>query len=380
MLFSEVQGHTQLKQKLRDSVRENRIAHAQLFAGPEGSGALALAIAYAQYIACEQPGGEDACGKCSSCLKFKKLTHPDLHFSFPVAKTEKQKGLADEFITAFREAFLNNPYLGLDSWMDSIDGGNKQPSIYADEAHEIIKKLTMVSAEGGYKFMIIWLPELLNPTSANRLLKTLEEPTNKTVLMLVSEQPESILGTILSRCQLHKIRAYTTEECATVLEKHSTEPQDALLQLAEIAEGNTALALWMLQNREATGEQLALFRDWMLACYQFNVQNLIAMADPFQKKGREWQKGFLSYCLFMIRQTMLHNHQPALVRLSADEEAFIEKFARFFHPGNYAEISGYINQAFLHIKGNGHGRIIFFDTSMQISDVFRKEKNAVARA
>ena len=165
-----------------------------------------------------------------------------------------------------------------------------------------------------------------------------------------------------------------------VLEKHSTEPREVLLQLAEIAEGNTALALWMLQNREAPGEQLALFRDWMLACYQFHVQNLIAMADPFQKKGREWQKGFLSYCLFMIRQTMLHNHQPALVRLSADEKAFIEKFARFFHPGNYGEISGYINQAFLHIKGNGHGRIIFFDTSMQISDVFRKEKNAVARA
>jgi DNA polymerase-3 subunit delta' len=379
MLFSDVEGHAQLKQKLRESVSENRIAHAQLFAGPEGSGALALAIAYARFIACENRNHNDACGSCTSCLKFNKLTHPDLHFSFPVVKLEKQKGLADEYIVPFRSAFLNNPYLGLDAWMDEIDGGNKQPSIFADEAHEIIRKLTMVSVEGGYKFMIIWLPELLNPTSANRLLKTLEEPTNKTILMLISEQPENILGTILSRCQLHKIKPYTTEECANVLSRQNPESNTDYHQLAEIAEGNAALALWMLQNRDATGEQLALFRDWMLACYQFHVQNLMAMSEPFQKKGREWQKGFLSYCLFMIRQTLLHNHLPDLVRLGSEEKAFIEKFSRFFHPGNYAEISGYINQAFLHVKGNGHGRIIFFDTSMQISDVFRKEKNVPVR-
>jgi DNA polymerase-3 subunit delta' len=380
MQFADIEGHHLLKRNLRLSVHENRIAHAQLFTGPEGSGALPLAIAYAQYIACEQRTEEDSCGHCPSCKKFLKLQHPDLHFSFPVIKPDKSKGLSDEHIGTFREALQRNPYMGLSSWMDTLDAGNKQFQIFADEAHEIIRKLTLVSVEGGYKFMIIWLPEKMRQEASNRLLKTLEEPTEKTLLMLVTENPDEVLGTIFSRCQLHRINAFSINECARVLGHFTQLDQEACLQLAEISEGNAAQAFWLLENQHEAAGQLSLFRDWMLACYQFHIKNLMNLSDQFQKKGREWQRGFLSYALFMIRQTMLQNHQPNLTRMRDDEKAFIEKFARFFHPGNYAEISGYINTSSLHIKGNGNGKIIFFDTSLQISDVFRKEKNAVAKA
>jgi DNA polymerase-3 subunit delta' len=379
MLFSAISGHTELKSTLIKNINNGRIAHSLLFAGPEGCGSLALALAYARYLRCDNPTNNDSCGVCSSCIKMNKLVHPDVHLSFPMIKEDsKKKGISQELISEFREAFLRNPFMNLDFWSDWIDAGNKSPTIYSDEASEIIREIGLVSVEKGFKVFIIWLPELMNVQAANRLLKTLEEPTEQTVIILVSENPEGLLATIRSRVQVFRIKAYTPQECAHIVSELSHKTQEECLIAAEIAEGNVALAAWLVQNQEESGEQLELFRGWMLDCYSFNITGLINRSDVFHKKGREWQKGFLSYCLFMFRQTLLYNSAPELLRLAENEVAFLAKFARFFHVGNYEQISQFVNEAILHIERNGNGRIVFFDTGLHIADLFRKEKQSVA--
>jgi DNA polymerase-3 subunit delta' len=379
MLFSAISGHTELKSTLIKNMNNGRIAHSLLFAGPEGCGSLALALAYARYLRCDAPVNNDSCGRCSSCIKMNKLVHPDVHLSFPMIKEDsKKKGISQELVSEFRAAFLSNPFMNLDFWSDWIDAGNKSPTIYSEEASEIIREIGLVSVEKGFKVFIIWLPELMNVQAANRLLKTLEEPTEQTVIILVSEHPESLLATIRSRVQVFRIRAYTPQECAHIVSGLSHKTAQECLMAAEIAEGNVALANWLVQNQEESSEQLELFRGWMLDCYSFNITGLINRSEAFHKKGREWQKGFLSYCLFMFRQTLLYNSAPELLRLGENEAAFLGKFARFFHAENYEQISGFVNDAILHIERNGNGRIVFFDTGLHIADLFRKEKQSVA--
>lgn len=359
-------------------MNNGRIAHSLLFAGPEGCGSLALALAYARYLRCVNRVANDSCGQCSSCIKMNKLVHPDVHLSFPMIKEDsRKKGISQELISEFRAAFLRNPFMNLDFWSDWIDAGNKAPTIYSEEASEIIREIGLVSVEKGFKVFIIWLPELMNVQAANRLLKTLEEPTEQTVIILVSENPESLLATIRSRVQLFRIKAYTPQECSLIVAELSQKREQDCIMAAEIAEGNVALANWLVQNQEESSEQLELFRGWMLDCYSFNITGLINRSEVFHKKGREWQKGFLSYCLFMFRQTLLYNSAPELLRLAENELAFLTKFARFFHAENYEHISGFVNEAILHIERNGNGRIVFFDTGLHIADLFRKEKQSV---
>jgi DNA polymerase-3 subunit delta' len=378
MQFAEIPGLENLKKRLLQQVQENRIPHAQLFVGSEGSAALPIVIAFAQYLACENKSDKDSCGTCSSCIKFLKLIHPDLHFSMPVNWEKPTDELHSQpFLEKWRNALLNNPYLGIDQWVDAIDIGNKQPFISNNEAIEIIKRLNFKAFESEYKFMIIWLPEKMRTEGANRILKTLEEPPDKTLIFLVSQHPEELLATILSRTQLFKVPAFTPKEAAKVLHKNTGLPIERCTMAAEVAEGNLAQAIWLLENSEESEQQLALFRNWMLFCYGFQVGDLLKLTDTFAKEGREWQKGFFAYALYLIRQTLLMNHQPQLNRLTSSERTFLEKFSRFFHPGNYAVICGYISEASFHIERNGHSKIIFLDTSLQISDVFRKEKARV---
>ena len=378
MQFAEIPGLENLKKRLLQLVQENRIPHAQLFVGPEGSATLPIVIAFAQYLSCENKSEIDSCGTCASCIKFRKLIHPDLHFSMPVNWEKPTSDLHSlPFLEKWRNELLKNSYLGIDQWVDAIDIGNKQPFISNYEAAEIIKRLNFKAFESEYKFMIIWLPEKMRTEGANRILKTLEEPPDKTLIFLVSQHPEELLATILSRTQFFKVPAFTSKEAAQVLHNNSGLPIERCTMAAEVAEGNLAQARWLLENSEESEQQLALFRNWMLFCYGFQVGDLLKLTDTFAKEGREWQKGFFAYALYLIRQTLLMNHQPQLNRLTSSERAFLEKFSRFFHPGNYSVICGYITEASFHIERNGHAKIIFLDTSLQISDVFRKEKTRV---
>jgi len=377
MQFNKIPGQIALKRQLITGVTNSHIPHAQLFSGPEGSASLALALAYVQYIACTNKLPDDSCGTCPSCLKMQKLIHPDLHFSLPVNWDKSTSDLhTAPFIIQWREACLSSPYLSLDDWTDTIGIGNKQPFISAHEAHEIIKALQFVSVESEYKFMIIWLPEKMRAEASNRILKTLEEPPNKTLIILVTQDYDSLISTIRSRTQLIKIMPFSVEDAAEILVKQSGKDPVACKLAVEIAEGNMAQARWLLENGDEASQLLDQFRNWMLFCYGFRIDELISLTDQIAKQNREWQKGFLTYGMYMIRQTLLMNHQPDLNRITPAETDFINKFRRFFNPGNYAVISEYINDAVLHIERNAASKIVFFDLSLLVSGVFRKEKAA----
>ena len=243
MQFSQIIGQEIIKQQLITSVREGRIPHAQLFLGQEGVGKLALAIAYAQYVSCLNKGEHDSCGTCSSCIKYEKLIHPDLHMVFPFAKDGKTKEICDDLLPEWREFVTKNVYFSLEQWMDNIGAGNKQATIYANESNEILRKLQLTTYESAYKIMIIWLPEKMNITCANKLLKILEEPPTKTLFILVSEQVEKIISTIISRTQMIKIPLIETHTMSSYLQaKHSISKENSI-NIARIANGNYIKAL-----------------------------------------------------------------------------------------------------------------------------------------
>ena len=213
MNFSQIPGQTEIKTKLIRSVREERVSHAQLFAGSEGCGGMALALAYARFVSCENRTATDSCGTCKSCVKYEKMIHPDLHFVFPVIKGKKATDpVSDNYIEEWRDFVKKSPYFTINHWFDSIEVGNAQGMIFASEASEIIKKLSLKTFESDFKIMIIWLPEKMHQATSNKLLKMIEEPPDKTLFLLVSEEPDKVIPTILSRCQLVKIPSFTKDD------------------------------------------------------------------------------------------------------------------------------------------------------------------------
>ena len=210
MFFKDIIGQEEAKQRLIREAQEGKIAHARLFCGPEGIGKLPLAIAYARYLSCNNPGEKDACGVCPNCIKFNKLAHPDLHFAFPVIKKKAKDTVSDDFIAEWRELLINTPYFNLNIWLEEMGAENQQAQIYVKESDEIIRKLSLKSSQGGYKIMIIWLPEKMNVECSNKLLKLLEEPPSQTIFLLVSEEPDMLLTTIQSRTQ--RFTLYGIEE------------------------------------------------------------------------------------------------------------------------------------------------------------------------
>ena len=197
MLFKDIVGQSYLKRRLIESAKNGRVPHAQLFAGIEGSGNLALALAYAQYLNCGNPSDNDSCGVCPSCLKFKALAHPDLHFVFPIVRKDKED--CDAYLSQFRNAVTKNPYITNTEWVKTIRNESKTAKIYDSESAKIIKDLSYKSYEGGYKYVVIWQPEKMETGTANKLLKVIEEPSEKSVILLISNEPDRIIGTILSR-------------------------------------------------------------------------------------------------------------------------------------------------------------------------------------
>ena len=249
MFFRDVIGQEEIKRRLIQEVREGRIPHAQLICGPEGVGKMPLAIAYARYISCTNRGETDACGVCPSCVKFNKLVHPDVHFVFPIVKSAKgKKEVCDDYIADWRPFVINNPYFNLNHWLNEMDAENSQALIYAKESDEILKKLSLKSSEGGFKITIVWLPEKMHPVCANKLLKLLEEPPEKTVFLLVSEAPDMILPTILSRCQIYDFNRIGIKDTIDHLQyvaklEHINAEPEALTVIAQKADGGMRDAL-----------------------------------------------------------------------------------------------------------------------------------------
>lgn len=371
MLFSEIVGQYEVKKRLIQSVLDDRISHAQLFLGPEGSGNLALAVAYAQFINCTNRTQEDSCGTCPSCVKFNKLVHPDLHFAFPVASSSKDP-VSDDYIKEWRELFLLNPYFNPNQWYAAIGLENKQGLISKNESHEILRKLNMKSFEADYKVLIIWMPEKMNITAANKLLKIIEEPPAKTLFILVPENSGMMLTTILSRTQLVKISKIDDKSLEHHILSKYDYPEQQVKDAVRISDGNMNAALRVLQSDEENAENFELFASLMRTCYKRDVLALLDWCDKVCTFGRERQKNFLNYSIRMLRENfMLNQGVPDLALLTSRENEFSSKFYPFINAQNVRPIFDEMGKAMYHVESNGNDKIIFSDMALKIIKLIR---------
>lgn len=375
MNFSQIPGQKEIKAKLLRSVKEERVSHAQLFAGPEGCGSMALALAYARYISCENRTGTDSCGTCKSCVKYEKLIHPDLHFVFPVIKGKKATDpVSDNYIQEWREFLKKSPYFSLNNWMDSIDVGNAQGMIFASEASEIIKKLSLKTFESDFKIMIIWLPEKMHQATSNKLLKMIEEPPEKTLFLLVSEEPDKVIPTILSRCQLIKIPTFSNQDIETYLFDRFNLPADKAEDIARVSNGNLTRAIELCENEESSTANLDRFKSLMRFAWKRDIISLINWSEEISSTGREAQKNFISFSLRLLRENLmlsLDQLKNKLVYLTGDEADFSGKFHPSINQNNIYKLNEELNLVYSHIESNGNAKIIFLDLALKVTRLIR---------
>ena len=382
MQFSEILGQEHIKSHLTKSADVGRIPHAQLFVGPEGSGTLPMAIAYAQYIICGNLNGENSESTEACNIKFQKTSHPDLHFIYPTVSTEevKTKPKSIYFITEWRQFLEQNSYGSLFDWYQILGVKNKQGEIRVDDAQEILKSLALKSYEGGYKVMILWMADKLNIAASNKLLKLLEEPTDKTVFILISENEEDIIQTIRSRCQvLHFNGLSETIIAESLISNENTEPKTAL-KIAHQAQGNYNKALQLLQPDSESVFFEKWFVDWVRAAFRAKgnaaaIQDLIQWSEQIAGLGRETQKKFLHFCIEMFRQSLLLNYQTtSLVYIDPQVEKFkLENFAPFVNGNNINDIFKELSDAMYHIERNGNPKIILTDLSIKLTRLIHKK-------
>jgi DNA polymerase-3 subunit delta' len=373
MLFKEIIGQAEIKKRLIQSVKERRISHAQLFLGPEGSGKLALAIAYGQYISCTNRQEDDSCGVCPSCIKYQKLIHPDLHFYFPIAPNQKfQKPISSNFLPEWRNALINsNYYLNLNEWYDEIGLENKQGNINASDCNEIIKKVSLKPYESEFKIIIIWMVEKLNHAAAPKLLKNFEEPPDKTLFILISENRHQILNTILSRTQLITIPKITDDILENFLSsKFGNIPN--LKSIASISNGNYQAAQRLIEEFEDEKTNFETFRNWMLLCYNSKIIEINKFVDEVSKIGREKQKALLSYSIRVFRDCVLmHYGNSTLVKQEQEMKNFLSKFYIFINPSNILNINEEFNKSIFHIERNVYAKLVFMDLSLKMSNLLK---------
>ncbi len=382
MRFSEILGQEHIKNHLLASAAAKRIPHAQLFVGPEGCGTLAMAIAYSQFILCGNSGVENSGGNEACNLKFDHLSHPDLHFIYPTVTTDevKSKPKSADFLTEWRDFVMGNPYGSLFDWYRVLGVKNKQGEIRVEDAQEILRLLSLKSYEGGYKIMIIWMADKINIAASNKLLKLLEEPTEKTVFILISENEEDIIQTIRSRCQVLHFNALPEKAIAdTLVSREKMVPRDAL-RLARQAQGNFNKALHLLHEDSEETPFEEWFVQWVRAAFRAKgnaaaINDLIQWSDLIASLGRETQKKFLHFCIDMFRQALLLNYQsPSLVYFEPKVEKFkLENFAAFVNGSNINDIFTELSDAVYHIERNGNAKMILTDLSIKLTRLIHKK-------
>ncbi|MFW5892128.1 MAG: ATP-binding protein [Bacteroidota bacterium] len=374
MFFKDVLGQDIIKQKLIENAKKNRVSHAQLFLGSEGSGKMGLALAYARFLCCKNQGIEDACGRCTSCIKFNKLAHPDVNFFYPIpSKKQGDRSLiSKDFIHQWREYLSISPYVSLNNWYNFIGMENKQGIINSEDCNEIIRVLGYKSFESKYKIVIIWMIERLYHAAAPKLLKILEEPPENTIFLIISENQDLILNTILSRTQLIKIPCLDDNAIEQgLIKQYNCEPEQAH-QIAFLAEGNFLRAQQMLQNSEINQNNTNLLRDWLRACYKPDIESIVSFVDIFSKLGREKQKTFLSFAIEIFRQcTLLNFKAEKLLRTNSYNEDFIRKFSGVLKPEIATPLTQEFSQAVFHIERNANPKILFTDLSLKTNMILR---------
>lgn len=374
MQFAAIPGLEDVKAHLLSAIKKGKVAHAQLFFSNNGGANLAMAMAYATYLNCEDRQPNDSCRKCAACSKNSKLVHPDLHFIFPVAisKTVDKNPSSALYMKEWRQFSTAYPYASINDWGQAMGIENRQPTISAEEARGIVKKISLKAYEGEYKVLIIWLPEFMNQTSGNAILKILEEPPAKTVFLLVANNHEKLLTTILSRTQKVMIRGFEHDEIKTYITNvyHCTEERAE--KIAFIADGNMTEAIRLVSEEEEDHHEL--FRTWLRKCFTLKVKELFDLGERFQKMGREGQKTMMLYGLSSLRECMLMLYAPKLCKLRDSEQDFVEKFAKATNQNMLEKISEQLNTAYFHIERNANPKILFLDMSLQIALILKSKK------
>lgn len=382
MQFTTVLGQEHLKNHLTQSADNGRIPHAQMFVGPEGSGTLAMAIAYAQYILCGNKNSENKGGNESCNLKFKNLSHPDLHFAFPVAITDKVKKnpVSNHFMEEWRQLIKEQPYGNLFDWYRILGIENKQGQIGVDEALNIVKALSLKSYEGGYKIMLIWMAEKMNTSAANKLLKLIEEPPAKTVFILIAEDAGQILSTIRSRCQILNFPPLAEKVIVEALQKNYQLDESTATKIAIQSNGNYNKACDLVYNDSEDIQFEEWFVFWIRSAFKAKgnkaaIHDLISWSEQVAKTGRETQKQFLLFCIDFFRQALLMNYNAnQLVFMEPKTKNFkLENFAPFIHEGNIMDISQELEDAIYHIERNGNSKIILTDLSIKLTRLLHKK-------
>ena len=372
MKRNEVIGQEEVWQRLTEMVREERLPHAIMLCGPQGCGKMALALAFASYLLCQnRDGHNEACGECKQCKMLEKWGHPDLLFSYPTIKTpamgSEHKPVSEDFAEEWRNMISRSPYFNIEQWMTEIGAENQQAIITAGESDELNRKLSLKSSQGGYKVSVIWLPERMNIECANKILKLIEEPPSHTVFIMVSENPDNLLETIRSRVQRIDIKKTDNESIQKALVSKYGITEDDAMRVARLANGDWLTAVGELTADSENKDFLADFQSLMRLAYQRNVRELKRWSDNINSYGREKQKRFLTYFLRLIRESFMYNfQQPDLSYLTSQEEAFTANFARFVNENNILQINELANKAIRDISQNANGKIVFFDMALQM--------------
>jgi DNA polymerase-3 subunit delta' len=369
MRFKEIIGQETIKQQLIQTVAENRVSHAQLFLSCPGSGALPLAIAYAQYLNCLQKTDDDSCGQCSSCRKYERYIHPDLHFSYPFFASKDVK-IATDVLDQWRKMLLNDAYFDMDIWRSKLQAENKQANINIAECHDIIKKLSYKAFEGETKVLIMWLPEYLEK-EGNALLKIIEEPPQNTLFILVANNQDQILSTLLSRTQIVKIPKLPDAIIESYLmDNHGLSEQQAI-EYSFLADGNLIEAKMLVEN--AQNDHADKFAEWLRLGYGNKVLELSAFVDQAASWGRENQKNFLKYGISFLRECcLLLSGAEELVKLPLRTLETARKLSAHVLNLNMAEaIITELEQAHYHIERNANPKILFLDVSLQLVKIIK---------
>lgn len=382
MQFKDIIGQEALKIRLINSVKENRISHAQLFIGKGSVGKLALVYAYGQYINCTNKQGDDSCGVCSSCRKYAAMSHPDLFFSYPVntnatstsKATEtsvKKDPVSADFLVDWKKYVDEvKGYPDLFQWYQRIGIENKQGFISKEEGRIVIHQMQYKAVEADYKVLIVWMVEKMHEITSNILLKMIEEPPENTLIFLIAEEKEKLLPTILSRVQQIYVPPIENEKLTTfLLQQHKTLSEDKLREIANLAGGDVFKANEIISNSTEIQENFDLFVEWMRLCYKKgSLDGIKTWVEKISKFGREKQKSFLNYSLRMVRESLLLNYgDESLVKILHNEEQFLSKFSPFIHLRNAILIQEKINQAIYEIERNAHSANLFADLSLKMS-------------
>ncbi len=369
MYFRDLVGNSAKAAQLRDLVRTGRLPHATILQGAAGGGALPLAVATARYLICLNRTETDSCGSCTACRKSEKYVHPDLHFAFPTVGTRM---VSDNFLPQWRTALAETPYQDVNAWLQRIGAENKQGNITKEECDAIVRKLSLMTFESTYKVSLIWLPEYLG-NEGNRLLKLIEEPPDNTHFLLVTENTELILNTILSRCQLIVVPPPEDEAIAASLTAVGVGGERAAT-LARLADGNVYDARRMADGTDSDDDSSELLRDWIRICYQGSPVKLVAWTDDFSKRGRESQKYFLRYALYFWRELLTLKYvgnANGTVRLRPAELDAADKLGKLVELDAIGDITGILNDCIRYVERNANPKIVFLDAGIRIHRVLR---------